>query len=146
MNGLVPDLDLLRARVGRYAGHGIDDEDRPFHAELELAVEGAGLRLTASSTGIDGTPLARHDATIGARDGQLALWVGLDEHPRRFGGTVAGAVRTVVFGRGEPSDPAHDRVEIALDLWPDGQVSLRIASGPAGTVFRTRFTARLRPA
>lgn len=145
----------LLDRVGRYAGHGINHEDEPFHAELEIArlVDARGVTLKFRAEAIDGTIL--HDErTWIARDGDtgpIALWsihvngAGVRRHEQRHGAPTEGAETTLVFGAGEATRFDSYREEIALDLWPDGAVSYRTAWGLPGGRLQQRTDVRMAP-
>jgi hypothetical protein len=136
----------LLERVGRYAGHGINHEDEPFHAELEIArlLDAQGVTLKFRAETIDGTVL--HDErTWIARDadGQVALWSihinggAVRKHEQRNGAGIDGADATLVFGVGDAARMDAYREEIAIDLWGDGDVSYRTAWGlPGGRMVR----------
>ncbi|MEQ1508312.1 MAG: hypothetical protein ABMB14_39135 [Myxococcota bacterium] len=145
------ELDLLLARVGTYGGHGINHEDQPFHGELAVeSVLGRGVRWTFRATGIDGTTYHEEQSWV-ARDetGALCLWSvnGYEphcgRHVRRHGAGVAGTIATLVFGRGDPGDPAQYRIEIAMDLWPNGDVGYRYAWGLPNGPFEPRSAVRM---
>ena len=147
------DLELLRSCAGRYAGHGINHEDQPFHGELELEVlfERA-LALTFRATGIDGTPYHEERTWIAVDgEGRLCLWTvstnvpTCDPHVRRHGAPVAGSRATVVFGHGDPTDAERYRSEIAIDVWPNGDLGYRYAWGLPGGEFAPRSSVRMSP-
>lgn len=71
-------LDAFYRRVGRYAGHGIQGDDTPFHGELEVAPLLKGnpaMSLKFSATGIDGTRLHEERSWVSTdSSGELCLW------------------------------------------------------------------------
>jgi hypothetical protein len=143
----------LIERAGRYAGHGIDHEDRPFHAELTVeSLPGGAVSLRYRATGIDGVVYQDHLCWIAMdEEGRLSLWE-LSEgrplclhHTLRHGAPPAGTLASLVFGKGAQSDVEQYRAEIALDLWPDGGLSYRRAWGLPGSTFAPRSSARLGP-
>jgi hypothetical protein len=148
------DLELLRSCVGRYAGHGIDHEDQPFHGELELGVLfDRAITLAFRATGIDGTSYHEEQSWIATdADGRLCLWsVSTNSptcgcHVRRHGASVAGTRSTLVFGQGDPQEGDRYRAEIAIDLWPNGDLGYRFAWGMPGGAFRPRSTVKMSPA
>ncbi len=146
-------VDALLARVGSYAGHGINHEDEPFHGELDLAAlsDGRGVTLKVRAVGIDGT--VYHDERLwiaAAESGELTLWsihtngAGVRRHIRRHGAPVSGADATWVFGFGDLGAHRGYRQEIALDLWPDGDISYRVAWGLPGGEHQPRSAVRMR--
>lgn len=145
------DLELLRAVVGRYAGHGIDHEDQPFHGELALEdLFERAITLTFRATGIDGTSYHEERSWIAMDgEGRLCLWTvntnlpGCGCHVRRHGASAAGTRATLVFGQGDPQDTERYRAEIAIDLWPNGDVGYRYAWGMPGGEFRPRSSVRM---
>lgn len=149
-----PALHALLTRIGHYAGHGINHEDEPFHAELHLAALEVqpGVTIHYRAVGIDGT-VYHDERTWIARDdtGRLALWsihtngAGVRKHVHRHGAKVDGALLTLVFGQGNPLDNTAYREEVAVDLWPDGELSYRYAWGLPGGDHRPRSSVRLRP-
>lgn len=142
----------LLDHVGRYTGHGINHEDEPFHGELEVArlLDAQGVTLKFRAETIDGTVL--HDErTWIARDtdGQVALWSihsnggAVRKHQQRNGAGTEGADATLVFGAGDPDDGSAYREEVAIDLWPDGDVSYRTSWGLPGGRMLPRSDVRL---
>ena len=145
-------VDLLLDRCGRFGGHGIDHEDQPLYGELDLQPlpgrQGAWLSFRA--TGIDGTVLHDERSWVAPdADGELCLWsvntlaAGVMRHPVRRGVPPAGAHSVLVFGSGDPTDAQVHRVEIAVDLWPDGAVGYRTAWGLPGGPFLPRSQVRM---
>lgn len=149
------DSELLRSFAGRYAGHGIDHEDQPFHGELELSHEGMldrGFSLGFRATGIDGTSYHEERSWLAPdSEGRMCLWsINTNQpaclcHVRRHGAPAAGARATLVFGSGDPQDAGQYRVEIAIDLFPDGDLGYRYTWGLPGGEFRPRSTVRMSP-
>jgi hypothetical protein len=144
------DIEQLLARVGRYGGHGIDHEDQPFHGELELTalLGGRGLALTFRALGIDGATYHDERGWIAPDgDGRTRFWSlststpGVLCHARRHGAPAAGTSATLVFGSGERADAL--RIEVAFDLWPDGDVGYRYAWGLPGGEFLPRSSVRM---
>ncbi len=154
MNDETPALHALLARIGHYAGHGINHEDEPFHAELHLASLDVqpGVTLHYLAVGIDGTVYHDERTWIALDDTRrLALWSihtngdGVRKHVHRHGANVKGALLTLVFGYGNPLDANCYREEIAIDLWPEGELSYRYAWGLPGGDHRPRSSVRLKP-
>jgi hypothetical protein len=152
MNAL-PVLHALLARVGHYAGHGINHEDEPFHAELHIVSLDVqpGVTLKFRAVGIDGTVYHDERTWIALdTDDTVALWSihtnggGVRKHARRPAAPVEGAVLTLVFGFGALADRTCYRQEIGIDLWPDGDISYRYAWGLPGGDHQPRSTVRLR--
>lgn len=147
-----PDLDLLLDRCGRFGGHGIDSDDQPLYGELDLQPLPArqGVWLTFRASGIDGRLL--HDERTWVApdaDGRLCMWsvstlaAGVRHHLRRHGAPTDGADASLVFGSGDPSDRDAHRVEISIDLWPDGALGYRSAWGLPGGDFLPRSRVRM---
>lgn len=146
------DLTLLLDRCGRFGGHGIDDEDRPLYGELEIRPLPAdqGVWLSYRASAIDGRLL--HDERLWVApdpEGRLCLWAvgtrarGVRHHVRRDGPPAEGALAVLLFGSGDPSDADVHRVEIAIDLWPDGALGYRTAWGLPGGDFLPRSRVRM---
>jgi len=147
-------IQALTARTGTYAGHGITYEDEPFHAELHVdALEAEpGVTLLYRAVGIDSTVYHDERAWIALdQEGRLALWsihtngAGIRIHRHRHGVPVAGATHTFVFGVGRPLDERSYREEVAIDLWPKGDLTYRYAWGLPGGGHRPRSSVRLKP-
>jgi hypothetical protein len=149
----VTEIMQLIERVGRYAGHGIDHEDQPFHAEMAVErLPGGAVALRYRATGIDGAIYQdQHCLVAEDEEGRLSLWElaegrpGCLQHTLRHGAPSEGTTTTLVFGKGTLQDHDAYRSEIALDLWPDGQMSYRRAWGLPGTPFAPRSAVRLGP-
>ena len=149
------DIEQLLARVGRYGGHGIDHDDQPFHGELELApiLGGRGLTLTYRAVGIDGTVYHDERGWIAPDDaGRACFWslstssVGVTCHQRRRPAPPAGeqaTQATLIFGSGDPRDTSAMRIELAFDLWPEGDVGYRFSWGEPGGAFLPRSSVRM---
>jgi hypothetical protein len=149
----VTEIMQLIERAGRYAGHGIDHEDQPFHAELTVErLPGGAVSLRYRATGIDGAIYQDQLCLVAPdEDGRLSLWEltegrqGCVLHTLRHGAPSEGTITTLVFGRGTLHDHDEYRSEIALDLWPEGQLSYRRAWGLPGKAFAPRSTVKLGP-
>mgnify|MGYP000480290697 CR=1 FL=1 len=146
-------IGALLQRVGTYSGHGINHEDEPFHAELEVTrlVDGKGVTMRFRAQAIDGT-LMHDERTWVAPDGPaIFMWsihsngAGVRKRDQRNGATVAAADRTLVFGYGDPAASHTYREEVAIDLWPDGSISYRYAWGLPGAPLASRSSVRMRP-
>ena len=155
MDPAPPDvLTSLLRRVGAYEGHGINHEDEPFFAELDVRPlqNEQGVTMKFRAIGVDGT-VYHDERTWVARDpaGQVGLWslhsnaAGVRVHRQRHGGVVGGAEHTWVFGFGDPLDRRQFRQEVAIDVWPDGDLSYRVAWGLPGGDHTPRTVARLAP-
>lgn len=149
-----PLLDAFVARLGRVSGHGIDQAERPFHGELTLeALPGLlGVTFHFVAVGIDGSVYRDERGWIAPDDeGQIALWCmhaggrGVSRHDLRNGAPQAGVTAKAVFGRGNPADPEHPRVEIVLELWADGDVGYRRTEGVAEGPFVPQWALRMSP-
>lgn len=147
------DLDRLLARVGHYGGHGINHEDQPFHGELclESILSDGAIALSFRAVGIDGTVYHEERSWIGPdEDGALSLWslstqaAGVRRHRQRHGGNPEGVEASLVFGLGDRTDASVLRIELALDLWPDGDIGYRFAWGLPGGAFEPRSRVRMR--
>ncbi|HHO50203.1 MAG TPA: hypothetical protein ENK18_04845 [Deltaproteobacteria bacterium] len=148
------DLDRLLTRVGRYGGHGINHEDQPFHGELclEAILDGGGIALSFRAVGIDGTLYHEERGWIAPDEGgALALWSlstegpGVRRHLRRHGVAPEGVETSLIFGLGDRTDASVLRVELALDLWPDGDIGYRSAWGLPHGAFEPRSSVRMHP-
>lgn len=150
-------VEALAARAGRYAGEGINHDQEPFRGELTLTpvADGAAIAIDYTATGLGeqagtvfhtehsviatdatGAPLL---ATVNAHGG------GLQSMPLRRDAPEDGSERTLVFGFNDPADTAAFRMEIAIDLWPNGDLTYRHAWGLPGGSFAPRSGARLAP-
>lgn len=149
---MTDDLDILLDRCGRFGGHGIDHEDQPLYGELELQLlpNRQGAWLTFKASAIDGRLLHDERSWV-ARDaeGRLCLWSvntlaeGVRAHARRHGLPPTGTAAALIFGSGDPQDDRVHRVEIAIDLWPDGAIGYRSAWGLPGGAFLPRSQVRM---
>jgi hypothetical protein len=152
MSAVSSDLAVLLERCGRFGGHGIDHDDQPLYGELELQPlpAGQGVWLTFRASGIDGSLLHDERSWVAFdAEGRLCLWTvstlaeGVRHHVRRHGVAPAGIDTTLVFGSGDPGDERVHRVELAIDLWPDGALGYRSAWGLPGGDFRPRSQVRM---
>jgi len=64
-------------------------------------------------------------------------------HARRHGAPPEGVEATLIFGSGDREDTDVHRVEIAIDLWPDGALGYRTAWGLPGGAFLPRSQVRM---
>ena len=148
-------LEALCARAGRYVGQGINHEGEPFTGRLELrAVVGLrGVVLEFVASGVKGEVFhEEHTLIAPAADGQPALVTlsnnapGLLVLPQRTDVAPHGeGCERVAFALGDPEERETLRLEQALDLWTDGDVSYRFAWGMPGGEFAERSAVRLRP-
>ncbi len=147
-------IEDLLARVGAYGGHGINNEDQPFHGELSLTAlpADAGTLLEYRATGIDGTEYHVELTWIAADDtGELGLWTvsSSTAHVSRLrlrrSFPTDGTDRTLVFGTGDQADATTFRFEITLELWPDGTLGYRYAWALPGDPSGAHSEARVRP-
>ena len=148
-------IEDLSARAGAYGGHGINNEDQPFHGELSLTPlpAEAGTLLQFRATGIDGTEYHVERTWIAADDtGELGLWTISSSTPHvsrlrlRRSFPTDGTDRTLVFGTGDEADPSTFRCEITLELWPDGTLGYRYAWALPGDPSGAYSEVRVRPA
>ncbi|MBX2797294.1 MAG: hypothetical protein KTR31_06500 [Myxococcales bacterium] len=146
------EIDGLLARVGRYGGHGINHEEEPFHGELVLQpLPGdRGVSLEFRAVGIDGTTYHHECAWIAPNaQGETVLYAihanggGVMQYERRHGTPPEGCDQTVVFGVGQPAEADELRLEVAIDLWPDGDLSYRHAWGLPGGDYKPRSDVRM---
>ncbi len=147
-------IDGLLARVGHYEGHGIDHEEQPFYGELlvEPLFPELGVAYQFRALGIDGT-VYRDERGWVARDdtGQVALWTihaagrGVRKHAFRHLAPTEGPEHCLVFGVGEPAEVDTHRVEVAIELWADGDVGYRLSQGNPGGPFELRSSVRMEP-
>lgn len=148
-------LQDFEERSGRYIGVGTNHVDEPYEGRLELLplLRSAGVQIVASATGEKGTLYhAEHTILAPGADGQLRLFMLGIEMPgmrileyRRDDALLIGSEASHVFGYGAPTDLDSFRMEIAFDLWPDGDVTHRFAWGLPGEEFADRSGCRLRP-
>lgn len=145
-------LDAWASCTGRYGGHGIDADERPFHGELllePLAGE-IGIAWHFWAAGIDGAAYHHAQGWIAPdEEGRIALWcttaAGIRRHELRNGAPAEGVLATLVFGTGHPADSTHDRTEHIFERWADGTVGYRMGAGLAGEPFLVRWSVRMRP-
>lgn len=148
-------IEDLLARAGAYGGHGINNEDQPFHGELSLSSlpAGAGALLEYRATGIEGTEYHVERTWIAVDDsGDVGLWTVSSSTPHvarlrlRRSFPTDGTDRTLVFGTGDSDDATTFRCEITLELWPDGTLGYRYAWALPGDAQGARSEVRVRPA
>ena len=61
----------------------------------------------------------------------------------RRAGEEDGSERTIVFGIGAPDAADTLRMEVALDLWPGGELTYRFAWGLPGGSYASRSSVRM---
>ena len=146
-------IEELVARTGRYQGSGSNHEDERYNGRLDLVpvLGGRGVVVMASASATDGTLFhEEHTLIAQTRDGLVGMWSmniqqdGVLFLEFREDVPVGGAEHSYVFGHGDPADNSAYRIEIAFDLWADGDISQRYAWGMPGGKFSHRSGARMR--
>ena len=145
-------LHFLSSLVGEWVGSGTNHSNEQFNGQLKLmpVVHGLGYNLLFEATGLDGSQY-HQEFTLIAIDGTglLKLWTlnsnvpGVLEHELRFDGAFEGSTRTLAFVHCEIEEDGMFREEIAIDLWPDGQLGYRYAWGMPGGDYGHRSGLRM---
>ncbi len=64
-------------------------------------------------------------------------------HTRRNGAPSDEVTASLVYGLGDRGDPTVVRIEVTLDLWPDGDITYRFAWGMPGGELKLRSAVRM---
>jgi hypothetical protein len=145
-------LEVLKKSAGSYEGNGINHEGQPFRGKLTLRpiLNGRGLSLQFSASGMDGTLYHQEESTIApSLDDKLTLWnfntntPGLLPHPLKRTQPRPGARQSFVFGFNAPEKKQSFREEIALELWENGDLSYTYSWGMPGGEFKERSGVRM---
>lgn len=141
----------LVERAGTYRGEGINHDRQPFVGTLTLrAVAGVpGVALEFMARGEGGEVFHAEHTLIGPGEGGRPTLVTLGSNgggllvlPLRREEAEADT-RTLVFGVGDPADRAAFRMEVAVDLHPDGALGYRYSWGLPDGDFAPRSGLRL---
>jgi len=149
MNG---PIQQLQKYVGKFLGNGINHENESFLGELEIKpmINAKGLMISFCATGKDETIFHQEETIIAPTETEnIALWTlnsnvpYFYKHDYVFSEPVEGATATFKFYHNKPEDLQSFREEIAIDLWPDGNISYRYSWGMPGGDYKERSGLRL---
>jgi len=149
-------LTRLFARIGRYAGQGVDPEGRAFRAELDIeALLGRGLQARFRARRQETGEVFHEEALIFARDGLggLCLWVltgeatGVErlELVAATGSEFSPTEMALQFAVGLPEDRTSYRAAMRMVVRARGALELVWSCGLPGGDFAERSGLRLRP-
>jgi hypothetical protein len=155
---LIPVLEHIASRAGKYSGHGTNYEGAPFKATLEIESRVMGHLVELRFRAEDSDAAFHQEATWISSDlmqDRIALWTvssntpGVLRHDLKEDETGAGLdsatrERRLVFRLGEPSNKHGFRQEITLDLMVDGSLEYRYAWGLPHEEFKVRTRAILK--
>ncbi len=147
-------VKTLTTYAGEYTGQGINYEGQPFIGQLSIlpVVTDHGVAVKFTAKGLDGTLFHEEQSLVApSLSEKLSLWnfnsnvPGLLEHQFRRDEKVDGAIHSFVFGFGNPKEHGSFREEVAIDLWPNQEVSYRYSWGLPGGSFESRSSVRMKP-
>lgn len=145
-------IQTLCARAGQYIGKGLNHDSENFIGELfiEPIVEGKGLRLKFKASGDDGLIYHQEETLIApSEDEGICLWTlnnnipFIYKHKFREINKVEGAETTLAFFYNNPEDLNLFREQIAIDLWPNGDITYRYSWGIPGGDYKERSGSRM---
>lgn len=146
-------LQSLSKITGTYEGEGINHEGQTFIGafSLQSVLNGRGFEIHFSATGKDGTVYHEEQSTIAPNiQEKLVLWnlntnmPGLVAHELRSSNPRNGAQNSYVFGFNQVADTNSFREEVALDIWPNHEISYTYSWGMPGGEFKERSGVRTR--
>jgi hypothetical protein len=151
---LVPALEQLTSRAGRYTGRGTNFEGHPFTAELEIKSRVSGYVIELAFKAKDDSSAFHEELTWISPDletDRLCLYTVSTNTP----GVLCHVLtddradgirdRRLAFRLGNPEDKRTFRQEITLDLMKDGSLEYRYAWGVPHEEFGVRVQAVLQP-
>jgi len=148
-------FEALSKACGLYKGEGINHEGQTFMGRflLKSVLDGRGFAIEFTATGKDGAIYHQEESTIApALNEKLMLWnfntniPGLVPHELRASTPKADCTASFVFGFNQPSEMNAFREEVALDIWPSGEVSYTYSWGLPGGEFKERSGLKMRKA
>lgn len=147
-------LQALLARAGSYRGEGTNHEQQTFIGRFDLrsVVEDRGVCIEFTATGVDDDEVYHREFTLVApgADSTLDMVTLSNNAPStltlelRRAGEEEGSERTIVFGIGAPEASDTLRMEVALDLWPGGELTYRFSWGLPGGEYAPRSSVRMK--
>ena len=151
---LIPLIDDLTARAGRYSGFGTNFEGETFVAKLELLAD-IGDAVIVIRFRAEDQELAFHEElsliAVDLENDEMALWSVSNNAPGMLRHALVSddsdnvRERRLVFRYGQLERINAFRQEITLDLLKDGSIEYRYAWGVPHEKLQSRSRAILKP-
>lgn len=155
VSNLIPVLEHLQARAGRYVGRGTNFQGHPFEAALNLTPKISGTVIEIEFLAKDATSAFHEELTWITTDlltDRVCLYTVSTNTP----GVLTHALaedkhddireRRLAFRLGDPANKHSFRQEVTIDLMKNGDIEYRYAWGVPHEDFGIRVHAVLHPA